>query len=110
MTKIEIEGKSWYGYSNHELKLNTIILIQIMNNQRIVSMFFLCLHVFPATIAKCSHITFCHISQNVNREIVPEGNGCLTTQTGPGPLAPKRKVARSRFIVPNKLSAHALTA
>jgi hypothetical protein len=30
MWKIEIEGKCYHGHSNHELKVNTVILIQII--------------------------------------------------------------------------------
>jgi hypothetical protein len=32
MTKIEIEGKCCHGHSNHELKANAVILIQIMKH------------------------------------------------------------------------------
>jgi hypothetical protein len=32
MTKIEIEGKCCHGHSNHELKVNTVILIQIIKH------------------------------------------------------------------------------
>jgi hypothetical protein len=32
MTKTEIEGKYCHGHSNHELKVNTVILIQIIKH------------------------------------------------------------------------------
>jgi hypothetical protein len=38
MMKIEIEGKYCHGHSNHELKLNNVILIQITKH---VDAFFL---------------------------------------------------------------------
>jgi hypothetical protein len=32
MTKIEIEGRYCHGHSNHELKINAVILIQNMKH------------------------------------------------------------------------------
>jgi hypothetical protein len=62
MTKIKIEWKYRHGHSSHEFKINVVIMIQIIKHVdtlflrdlhfcelvRIVYMFFLRLHVFPA--------------------------------------------------------------
>jgi hypothetical protein len=50
MTKIEIEGKSCHGHSNHELKVNATIFIQMREEFETVNKSTDCLHVFRATV------------------------------------------------------------
>jgi hypothetical protein len=60
MTKIEIEGKCCHGHSNHELKGNAVILIQIIKHVDALFMRDIHnmnkqterLHVFPATVER----------------------------------------------------------
>jgi hypothetical protein len=58
--------------------------------------------------AQPSNITFCEISQNANSEIVPGANDRFMTRIDSDPLAAKSKVAGSRFIELNAISAHPL--
>jgi hypothetical protein len=53
MTQIEIEGKFSHGHSNQELKVNAVILIQIINISpfcELAMRLIIRLHVFPATV------------------------------------------------------------
>jgi hypothetical protein len=74
-TKIEIEGKWCHGHSNHETKVNAVILIQII---KYVEAFFLKdmhflsvatdrLYVLPATVFKKSRFMTRHIFHYRNR-------------------------------------------
>jgi hypothetical protein len=50
MTKIEIEGKCCHGDSNHELKVNTAIFVQMREEFETMNKSTDHLHVFPGTV------------------------------------------------------------